>query len=1173
MPQAVEDLVAQIRGLIEPGARGRLVARGLARGMIWREGQLPEGAPGFTPGLTSDLLDHGFLILGKALQLRDTAPGDPNLSDAFRVAAECIESAVRRGSRDRDGRGFHLVITAAAFHLAHLAARSYCLVPENPADLNLSTPEKVLVRLMRRDLSGLRDVLRTWLNDDSFSDAAVAARLAEASTTEQFLEEAADEGVEPAEDGVKLFGMDDAISIAITRLILGNVARFDYALRSGSAAEYRIAVEGLRDAAQAAGETRFVTLWWVATLSRHLIDDLWEFSLHERLPGARGPDDATFEDLRTRFIRVLTARSAAEVDLWPSQLEAARRSTDSADDLVVALPTSAGKTRIAELCILRALADGKRVVYVTPLRALSAQIERGLARTFRPLGFSVSSLYGASGVTLEDVQTLTSAHVVVCTPEKLDFSIRQDATVLADIGLIVLDEGHMIGEGTREIRYEVLVQRLLSRADANTRRIVCLSAVFSPGGSFDDFTQWIRADEPGEPIRSEWRPTRQRSGVLEWAGNSGRLTVEVDGETPFVPHFVRARPPRSRRRREYPQDDGELTIATVQALVDDDQRVLIYCPEKRSVESLGEVCLKLNRQGYLMPLVDDREPLTKALRLAAEWLGRQHVATQALEIGIGIHHGGLPRPFLMEIERLLTQRVLRVAIASPTVAQGLDLSCSALVFRSIYRSGQPIEPKEYSNVVGRAGRAFVDLDGLTIYPVMEAVPRLRRQKIAAYQRLRSRARSRELESGLVLLIRKITLWLSVRLGGDVNAMLEYIANQSIGPWEQAGIARQNAGALAPQGDDGDGDLEAFLADLDTAVFSAVDDLDLPLERLADTLDAALASSLWKRRLQRCPPGERAQQRTILHARARWLWANSNSTDRRACFSAGIGHSAGHRIKADLDALLQAALTAETALLAGNVDEGVDAITALAASLLTFHPFRIELPVGWERVLAGWVRGTPVGEMVGMLDGKEATLISDAFVYRLVWAVEAVRVQGAAVGDLRAALLEGLLARVLTYGMPNVQGTLLAQAGLASRTMITRVLQAFPALFTTPNQIGPWLRNARDQMGRDFWEDSGSAAVWNAFVQSWRSAAEGDWTYTEAEIPVNWVHGAAVPPPGYSVQLAQEVGGGRTLVYTTDLHLIGWVEGRDETHGGAHIEAQVLSPHSIRVTRFGTRPAD
>src|SRR5207244_8030941 len=100
--------------------------------------------------------------------------------------------------------------------------------------------------------------------------------------------------------------------------------------------------------------------------------------------------------------------------------------------------------------------------------------------------------------------------IVVATPEKLDFAIRQEPSVIDDVGLIVLDEGHMIGLSEREIRYEMLVQRLLRRPDASERRLVCLSAVFSEGDAFEDFTAWLRSDTPGTAVRSTWRPTRQR---------------------------------------------------------------------------------------------------------------------------------------------------------------------------------------------------------------------------------------------------------------------------------------------------------------------------------------------------------------------------------------------------------------------------------------------------------------------------------------------------------------------------------------------------------------------------------------------------------------------------------------------------------------------------------------
>src|SRR5258707_12607325 len=121
-----------------------------------------------------------------------------------------------------------------------------------------------------------------------------------------------------------------------------------------------------------------------------------------------------------RFHHAVGIAAAPHLDLWPSQLEAARRSIDPKDDLVIALPTSAGKTRIAELCILRALADDKRIIYVTPLRALLAQVERVLARTFVPLGAAVTSLYRASGATESGTKTLAGASIVVAAPRKLD---------------------------------------------------------------------------------------------------------------------------------------------------------------------------------------------------------------------------------------------------------------------------------------------------------------------------------------------------------------------------------------------------------------------------------------------------------------------------------------------------------------------------------------------------------------------------------------------------------------------------------------------------------------------------------------------------------------------------------------------------------------------------------
>ena len=100
----------------------------------------------------------------------------------------------------------------------------------------------------------------------------------------------------------------------------------------------------------------------------------------------------------------------------------------------------------------------------------SAQTELSLERTFAPLGKSVSSLYGGIGLNGIDNDLLRERNIIVATPEKLDFALRNEPSILDDVGLVVLDEGHMIGLSEREVRYEIQIQKLLRRSDAAGRR-------------------------------------------------------------------------------------------------------------------------------------------------------------------------------------------------------------------------------------------------------------------------------------------------------------------------------------------------------------------------------------------------------------------------------------------------------------------------------------------------------------------------------------------------------------------------------------------------------------------------------------------------------------------------------------------------------------------------------
>ena len=489
MPTTPEAIIADINDAVTAGFRGRLIARGQARAMIWRDGVLPPDAPAFSPQLSYDLHTYGYALLGLGLRLREMEGDAAQARIAFEQAATALEAVVAKGNREEADRDFHFVMAAASYHLAHLSARAYSLLAIVDADDNFSPVERVLALLMRRNISALHTLVFEYRVSGVGSDEQIAGSIrAHLGELEGVADQARDA------DGF-LF---DNLTIALTDVFFAAMALFLLAVERGERELLDKAIGQLQDSLSICSEMNLVPHWWVHRVAIHLLSDLWSNTFHERVPMLpTGGEAADWPRMRKLFIASLLRRSRAEVDLWPSQVPAATRAVDQSDDLVVSLPTSAGKTRIAELCILRCLSAGKRVVFVTPLRALSAQTETTLQRTFSPLGKSISALYGSIGVSGLDEDAIRERDIVVATPEKLDFALRNDPSLLDNVGLLVFDEGHMIGINEREVRYEVQIQRLLRRADADERRIVCLSAILPDGDQMDDFAAWLRRDHPG----------------------------------------------------------------------------------------------------------------------------------------------------------------------------------------------------------------------------------------------------------------------------------------------------------------------------------------------------------------------------------------------------------------------------------------------------------------------------------------------------------------------------------------------------------------------------------------------------------------------------------------------------------------------------------------------------
>src|SRR5699024_5422085 len=113
-------------------------------------------------------------------------------------------------------------------------------------------------------------------------------------------------------------------------------------------------------------------------------------------------------------------------------------------------------------------------------------------------------------------------------------------------------------------------------------------------------------------------------------------------------------------------------------------------------------------------------------------------------------------------------------ISSPTLAQGLNLSATAVVMHSLHRYGEVINVSEFKNVIGRAGRAYVDVEGVVLLPIFDKHDK----RLRDWGNLITDLGAREMESGLVQLVLALLLRMQASIGGDFKQLAEYVLNNA-----------------------------------------------------------------------------------------------------------------------------------------------------------------------------------------------------------------------------------------------------------------------------------------------------------------------------------------------------------------------------------------------------------
>jgi helicase len=396
----------------------------------------------------------------------------------------------------------------------------------------------------------------------------------------------------------------------------------------------------------------------------------------------------------------------------------------SSANSLIALPTSAGKTLLGELCLLAALGKGPGLVcYLAPYVALGRQVADSFRRHL-PSAFQIHALVGGhrAGATLDPD---SRAEVIVATPERLDSLLRVAPEVARKLKCLVCDEAHMIQSGTRGVRLEGLIARLrLLQSRRGPLRLVLTSAVLP---EYEKLTSWIDIP-PAAVITDSWRPTARRlalwrqDGVLAWyvgadpirrAGVSNDTVIGVaDVPWPKV-RFYPAEHFGAIRKQEPDVFENVAYLVDLLCKRYGGAPILCYCTSRHSTRRMAAAI------ALRFPIL---EPLPDRLSASVSLIDTRHKALRPLAVllrrGIAYHNASLPHQVRIHIEEAVKQREIIVVTATTTLAEGVDLPFRFTVLSDwlTWEGAQqrPMQSLLFRNIAGRCGRAGVMTEGDTI---------------------------------------------------------------------------------------------------------------------------------------------------------------------------------------------------------------------------------------------------------------------------------------------------------------------------------------------------------------------------------------------------------------------------------------------------------------------------
>ena len=415
-------------------------------------------------------------------------------------------------------------------------------------------------------------------------------------------------------------------------------------------------------------------------------------------------------------------RASQRFDLDDFQISACHVVEDD-KSVLVAAPTGAGKTIIAEFAIYRAMQlNGPKVFYTAPMKALSNQKFSELANEYGPENV---------GLLTGDTNINASARIVVMTTEVLRNMLYAKSDLLKNLSTVVMDEVHFLGDRFRGAVWEEVIIHLPEDV-----RMVSLSATVSNAEEFGDWLQAVRGDT--EVIVSEERPVPLEQHVLvssklvDLFDSSGLAAANrVNPELVQMARFGgRNQSVRNRKNsNRYEARGGRLARtrmdrADVVAMLDSKNLVpaIFFIFSRMGCDQAVNQVL---RAGVRLTTTQERDEIREIVEARCRTLLDEDLAVlgywdwlNGLERGVAAHHAGMLPAFKEVVEELFQRKLVKAVFATETLALGINMPARTVVLEKLEKfNGEarvPITPGEYTQLTGRAGRRGIDIEGHSV---------------------------------------------------------------------------------------------------------------------------------------------------------------------------------------------------------------------------------------------------------------------------------------------------------------------------------------------------------------------------------------------------------------------------------------------------------------------------